>query len=115
MKIKYDDHYSSAERSEMLAKMREASNQFYTAAVQTGCHSFIEFTGLMNEFINLCEAANVAGNDFTQSNVHLQGVTLPMREHHAAYLGEKLGCIFASSFAKNPELFRIFLSAFKEG
>lgn len=55
---------SAAERVVMLRRMREASSVFYGLAVQAGCHPFIEFTGLMNEYIKCCEAAHKAGIDF---------------------------------------------------
>lgn len=80
-------------RSEILQRMRAASGQFYKAAIATGCHAFIEFTGLVNEYINLCEQAERDGIDWVHANVH--GAThLPFREHHIAYLSEKLECIY---------------------
>lgn len=81
------------ERTVMLARMREASQAFYRMAVQTGCHPFIEFTGLMNEYILCCSEAHKQGIDFSACNQH-QGQPLPMPPHSIDYVNEKLGCIF---------------------
>ena len=81
------------ERERALAAMRSASNHFYAAAVRIGCHPFIEFTGLMNEYINACESAHKADIDFTECNKH-SGQALPMTEHMVAYVNQKLECIF---------------------
>ena len=70
--------YSREEREEILKKMKQASNVFYAMATGTGCHPFIEFTGLMNEYIKMCEDAHAKGIDFTQCNAH-SGQALPMR------------------------------------
>lgn len=53
--------YTPEERKAILARMRTASNLFYSAAAAAGCHAFIEFTGLMNEFIKLCTEAEAQG------------------------------------------------------
>lgn len=81
----------------MLTKMQAVSSAFYAGAVRTGCHPFIEFTGLMNEYIQLCRAAMVQGEDFTETSVHGSGKPLPMQPHHRDYLNEKLECIYGTS------------------
>lgn len=97
--------YSEEERAEMLRKMKQASSAFYGMAVQTGCHPFIEFTGLMNEYIKICEEAQAQGIDFTQTTAHQSGRDkLPMKSYHVAYLGEKLGCIYGPSIGENGKL-----------
>lgn len=88
--------YTEAEREEMLRKMRVASSTFYGLAANAGCHAFIEFTGLMNEYIKLCEEAHKRGIDFTLASIHT-GRALPIEPHHIAYLGEKLACIYGAS------------------
>lgn len=85
--------HSEAELREMIVKMRATSGTFYGGAVRTGNHAFIEFTGLMNEYIQLCERALAQGIDFTLLNTH-SGLSLPMPEHCKRYLSEKLECIF---------------------
>lgn len=82
-----------AERAVTLRKMREASAAFYTAATQIGNHPFIEFTGLMNEYIKACEQAHEQGIDFSECNTHSKQ-DLPMPSYMIAYVNEKLECIF---------------------
>jgi hypothetical protein len=89
----FDPVYSRDERALMLKQMRLASDVFYLHATRIGCHPFIEFTGLLNEYIKICEVAQDKDIDFTQSNAHT-GRALPIEKHHVAYLGEKLGCIY---------------------
>jgi len=83
-------------RAEALRKMRAASETFYRLAVQTQVHAFIEFTGLMNEYITLCEGAEAAGIDWLMANTHTN-TPLPIKEHHVGYLAEKLDCIYGPS------------------
>lgn len=83
----------ATEREAALAKMRAASHDFYYAAIKIGVHPFIEFTGLMNEYIKLCEGAHKAGTDFTECNKH-SGEELPMQPFEIDYMNEKLECIF---------------------
>lgn len=85
--------YTKEEREVMLEKMHAASGSFYAAACRIGNHPFIEFTGLMNEYINVCQTAHDKGIDFTQCNTH-SGMFLPMKEHNINYVNEKLECIF---------------------
>jgi len=85
-------NYTEAERSECLRKMSEASNQFYLAARLAGCHAFIEFAGLMNEYITCCDQAHKSGVDFHHLNGH--GALLPMPDHSIDYVNEKLECIY---------------------
>lgn len=81
------------EREEALVKMRTASRAFYAAAVRIGNHPFIEFTGLLNEYIKACEEAHERGIDFTECNTH-SGCELPMAPHMINYVNEKLECIY---------------------
>jgi hypothetical protein len=78
---------------ESLVRMRAASAQFYLQAIATGCHPFIEFTGLMNEYIKCCEQAVAQGIDFRYCSTH-SGRQLPMQPFEVAYVNEKLECIF---------------------
>ena len=76
-----------------LEKMEQASAAFYRSAVAIGNHPFIEFTGLMNEYIQACRAAHAGGIDFSECNTH-SGSDLPMKAFMVAYCNEKLECIF---------------------
>lgn len=82
-----------SEREVALRQMRAASATFYAQAVQIGNHPFIEFCGLMNEYISACQSAHDAGIDFSHCNTHT-GQHLPMRDHMIDYVNEKLECIF---------------------
>ena len=84
---------------ETIDKMSRVSSLFYASAVQCGNHAFIEFCGLMNEYIKACELALAQGLDFTNLNVHC-GRHLPFQPYFAAYLGEKLGCIYGPGLSK---------------
>lgn len=94
--LKTDEVYSKEERERMLVQMHATSSTFYAMAVQIRNHPFIEFAGLMNEYIKLCEQAHRKGIDFTQCNVHT-GQPLPIEAFHVRYLDEKLGCIILRS------------------
>jgi hypothetical protein len=85
---------TACERS--LKLMRAASDNFFRAAVQTDNHAFIEFTGLLNEYVQACEMALANGQDFRHANKHT-GEPLPVAPHMLDYLNEKLGCIFSGA------------------
>ena len=88
------DHvYSQKQLQSMIVQMSVASSDFYASAVQIGNHPFIEFCGLMNEYILCCQDALDEGMDFTQCNTHT-GCQLPMKSFRVDYINEKLECIF---------------------
>lgn len=84
---------TEAELRAIVEAMRSASAQFYASAVQIGNHPFIEFAGLLNEYIKCCEEAAKKSVDFTNCNAHA-GAQLPMPSYSVAYVNEKLTCIF---------------------
>lgn len=104
--------HTEAERAGMLDKMQAVANAFYPAACQTGCHAFIEFCGLMNEYIKVCSNTSAEGVDFTEANDHI-GVALVMKPHNVEYLAEKLRCIYGPTL-QDPELQRAFLKKLLE-
>lgn len=81
------------ERLAAIAAMHAASSAFYAAAVKIGNHPFIEFTGLMNEYIQACIDADKHGLDFSNCNAH-SGHELPLSDYRVKYINEKLECIF---------------------
>lgn len=87
-----DAVYTKAELEMMLIKMKAASNAFYAASTQIGNHAFIEFTGLMNEYINVCRDALAEGRDFTTFNIH-SGKSM-IKSYQQEYMREKIECIF---------------------
>jgi|GEM_PF-7019421 len=106
--------YTLAEREELIAKMHKLSEAFYSRAVRIGVHAFIEFAGFMNEFIVVCRDASRANVDFAKGNAHT-GVMLPFQPYHAAYLGEKIQCIYGTAFVKNKAVRDAFIQALFEG
>jgi hypothetical protein len=102
--------YSRAELEDMLTKMEAASSVFYGLAVRSGCHAFIEFTGLMNEFIKVCRQTMDAGIAFAFSNTH-NDTPLVVHPYNMQYMAEKLDCIFGPVFRASPEMRDVFLNA----
>jgi hypothetical protein len=94
----------SEEEKTAIAAMRVASSQFYAAAQATGVHAFIEFTGLMNEYIQICEK----NPGFMHANTHSEK-PLVLADFEAAYLAEKLDCIYGPSLRASPQLARAVL------
>lgn len=81
------------EREIALERMKAVSEAFYYNAIRIGVHPFIEFCGLMNEYIKACRSAHEKGIDFSECNKHA-GNHLPLEDHEIRYLNEKLECIF---------------------
>jgi hypothetical protein len=80
---------------ESLDRMRAASKTLYNMAIRTDCHAFIEFTGLMNEYIKICEKNHAQGLDFRNSNAHIgKSQQMQIQPYQVDYLNEKLHCIF---------------------
>lgn len=84
------------EREAALASMTQATDAFYRDAVRIGNHPFIEFAGLMREYINACHQAHEDGIDFSECNRH-SGQALPLHAVMSDYINEKLACIFSGS------------------
>ncbi|OGA57262.1 MAG: hypothetical protein A2710_24390 [Burkholderiales bacterium RIFCSPHIGHO2_01_FULL_64_960] len=76
--------------------MQEASDAFYRSSVTIGNYPFIEFAGLMNEYITACRAPHKERIDFTQCNTH-NGQALPLHPVMSNYINEKLECIFSGA------------------
>jgi len=106
------DDLTSEELFCIIEKMKTVSSDFYRAATQTDCHPFIEFCGLMNEYIKICENAAKKDIDFTKANAH-SGYPLPMEVYEMHYISEKLNCIFGPSIRNNEEVKEAFYKAFE--
>jgi hypothetical protein len=96
-------------RELMLQQMNQLTEAFYWRAFAIECHPFIEFCGVMGEYIKVAEAAHKAGIDFTNTTAH-SGHALPIQPYNARYLGEKIGCIYGPAL-QQPENRRAFLEA----
>lgn len=96
------DQNLSPDRVQELHKicnsMQVVSDNFYQNAICIGNHAFIEFCGLMNEYIKACRDAIDKDIDFAQANVHT-GLPLPLASYQIDYIFEKFGCIYGESFA----------------
>lgn len=79
---------------EILEAMKAVASNYYRQAIATNCHAFIEFTGLMNEYIKVCEQNLAAGRDFTQINAHTSEQPMDFEYHNIQYINSKLECIF---------------------
>lgn len=95
---------TAPDNSQMLVQMDAAADAFYRSAVGIGNHAFIEFTGLMKEYVNICRAAHEEGIDFSISNRH-SGRHLKVEPFQLDYIVEKLDCIFGSQLTRNKERF----------
>lgn len=84
------------ERERAIVLMQQAADAFYRSAVSIGNHPFIEFAGLMNEYITACRIAHRQGIDFSECNGH-SGQMLPFTPVMSDYVNEKLGCIFSGT------------------
>lgn len=99
--MKTRDTYTAEERAAKLAAMSQLADAFYFSAVQIQCHAFIEFTGLMNEFLKACAREDDAGRGgWIFANGH--GENVPLLEHEVEYIREKLHCIFGDQLFKGP-------------
>lgn len=78
------------QNSDALASMRQIADEFYRAAVRQPCHAFIEFAGLMNEYIKIC----AENEHFLAANRHT-GATMQVPPFRIDYIREKLECIFS--------------------
>lgn len=94
------------ERLQLIVYMTHAADVFYAYAQRIGVHEFLEFTGLMREYVKICEATAEAGGDFAADG------RLAMKPDHGEYLAEKLDCIYGRAFAADPSLRRAFVEAF---
>lgn len=95
----------------MVDKMQDTSSIFYSLARATGCHTFIEFCGLMNKYIDICRRAAQDGRDFTQASIHSSGEPLQVEGHDVDYLAEKFACIFGKTMFAKPEMWAAFQRA----
>jgi len=109
--------YTPAEREEMLQRMTACANAYYMHITGAGCHAMIEFSGLMNEYIQMCRKAHARGEQFPRANTH-SGDVLPCEPYNATYLAEKLNCIYgpallASEANRDAFIAELFGGTFK--
>lgn len=95
--------YTPGARLRMLDRMRFAVDHFYAFAQVTGNHQFLEFAGLMSAYVNNCKRMHDKGRDFMTLDLEIE-------DHSAAYLGEKLHCIYGKALQR-PENVAAFCKA----
>lgn len=108
------NQYTDQERERVLTLMNAASKTFYGLAAMAGCHPFIEFNGLMAEFIKVCQEAHESGQDFPMASTHT-GISLPFKHYHLEYLAEKLNCIYGPSLLSDKENRDAFIRVLFDG
>lgn len=110
--------YQRDELLEIIDRMKGAADQtywiFFRAGIGERAHAFIEFNGLLQKYVSMCEEAAHAGIDFTHANVH-SGESFPVQPHDLKYLAEKLRCIFGPFIDANPEAKRAFFDTLHGG
>lgn len=79
-----------AELEAILSRMRSTAGAYYTSAVGIGVHRFLEFAGLLNEYIKVCQEMVDNGQDFVTE-------PLMLRRHNRMYIEEKLECILGGA------------------
>jgi hypothetical protein len=93
---------TKARLEHMLEQMRFTANEFYSSAVRIGQHTFIEFNGMLLEYIKGCQNMYLAEVDFTMNN---QRPT----EEELHYIGEKFECIWGHCMT-DPRLRTAFVA-----
>lgn len=102
-----DPAFSKEELQALTLKMREVANKVYPLLQSCQVHAFIEFNGLMQKYVDLCQRAADKGVDFTMFNTH-NDKSFAVQDHDVVYLAEKFDCIFGPSFRAKPEQWAIF-------
>ena len=102
-----DPSFSKEELQALTLKMRATANTVYVLLQSCQVHAFIEFNGLMQKYVDLCQRAADEGVDFSMYNTHNEK-SFTVHGHDIEYLAEKFDCIFGPLFRKNPELWKLF-------
>lgn len=109
-----EDSATKEELQALARRMRSVADATYDLFFRTGmgaeCHAFLEFNGLLQKYVRICERAAEDGVDFRAANVHT-GRPLSVEEHDLAYLAEKFVCIFGPIINASSKAKRIFLEA----
>lgn len=100
--------YTKEELLELAKQMRQTANAIYPMLMRCNVHPFIEFNGLMQKYVDVCERAAAKEIQFPFANEH-SGQQIPVEPHDMLYLAEKLRCIFGPTLDANPEARRAFI------
>ena len=88
--------YTREEQEKMIRVMKEISTRFYCDAAATGNFQFVQFTGLINEFVKICEETMKAGIDFNECTGAF-GRELVIQPYNIEYIREKLLRIYGEN------------------
>jgi hypothetical protein len=102
-----DHSYNKEELQAITQKMRNTANRVYVLLQSCEVHAFIEFNGLMQKYVDLCQRASDAGVDFTMFNTH-NDRAFTVHAHDIEYMAEKFDCIFGPLFRRNLVLWDLF-------
>lgn len=92
-------------------QMYKVIDRFHDSAIAISppIHPFVEFTGLMHEFLAMCDQTIQKDRDFSRATNHgRQALDISME--NAACLGKKFAHIFGSTFQCSPLACAIFLT-----
>lgn len=70
-----------------IQRMKKIITDFYDQAVHVGVHPFVEFAGMMREYVQMLERLDEEGKCIFMNSVR-------PRDYELAYLEDKLECIF---------------------
>lgn len=100
--------YTPEELQSLCRNMRQTANAIYPMLIACHVHPFIEFNGLMQKYVDICEYAAEKGIDFPLASEH-SGEAIPVHEHDMLYLAEKLRCIFGPVLDEDSKARRAFI------
>jgi hypothetical protein len=100
--------YTKDQLLDLAHGMRDAANRIYPILVQCNVHPFIEFNGLMQKYVDICQNAARKGIAFPDLHEH-SGEAVPVEAHDMLYLAEKLRCIFGPALDADPKVREAFL------
>lgn len=72
----------------IIKEMDVIVDLFYTSTMRIGHRPFMEFAGLMKEYVKICRVADSQGIDYVTTE------KLPIRPDQLSYINEKLVGIF---------------------
>lgn len=77
----------------IIERMEICTDVFYPMAQRAECHPFLEFNGIMREYIELCRDSLEQNVDF------IEDWPKSVKLYRLEYMAEKLNCIFGKIFS----------------
>lgn len=108
-----DRPYSIEDLLKICRKMDAVVEKIYPMMTSCEVHPFVEFNGLMREYVVICRILARSGVAFPFASNHgTMAVEVP--DYTIEYMAEKLGCIFAPMIRGNPRAKDILVRALTE-